>query len=941
MFHMQTSPASLPEAGATIAIAVSGGRHSHSAVKWAVEHLLKKNTSCILIHVQTKSIQANDDVDVAKHGRAPTEEELHQLFLPFRGFCARKGIAAKELVLYDVDIPKALTNYVVENFISTLVVGSDTSSWNINTIMSRKFSKDSDVPTSLAKSLPENCKLYVIAKGKVQLIRPAGHPHYQQEFKITPTKSIRDIVTLLNNAPMVHPHKNLAETSVDSDDNNRKSIEDAIGRDYGKVWESLREMKEAIETSSHKSNEGTHSPRGPAEYSLSQNSSARSSHENSDSTGQLLGSPMADKSHGSHEIVVNSDKHRSLKPQVNFEMEMRKLKLELWKTTEKYSMACKEAVIAQQKAMELEKCRQEKERGVEEARHAEEIAFALAEIERQKAKAAMESAEMSQRLAEMETLKRKEIELRAKREEKERNKEFHEVVCNSIPCRRYKIEELEAATNNFDEALKIGEGGYGPVFRGVIDHTIVAIKALRPNLAHGERQFQQEVIVLSTIRHPSMVLLLGACPEYGCLVYEYMENGSLEDRLFRKMNTPPIPWKTRFKIASEIATGLLFLHQRKPEPLVHRDLKPANILLGKNYVSKISDVGLARLVPPSVGNKTTQYRLTGAAGTFCYIDPEYQQTGLLGVKSDIYSLGVVLLQIITGKPPMGLAHLVEKALDEGTFGEVLDPSITDWPVEETMAFAKLALKCCELRKRDRPDLATVFLPELNRISGIWDSDEQPLPGPRRHIHQYHPHVSGVEYHRALLHAGVHPLVAHQHLPAHTQGTPRNARPQPPPRLQGPPGHIAFRLVCQASTFGGLIGSFDSIVSQLRRDTGCKIHCEDSVAATEDRVILSPHRPLELTDGHVDVSNTQEAVVRVFKRVWELKAEKANRAVNSDPIFSKLLAHTLRRMALSLAKEGEEEAAEGDDVEAARIACRSWGSSGRGEGAVEIEELVMQ
>jgi serine/threonine protein kinase len=90
-----------------------------------------------------------------------------------------------------------------------------------------------------------------------------------------------------------------------------------------------------------------------------------------------------------------------------------------------------------------------------------------------------------------------------------------------------------------------------------------------------------------------------------------MENGSLEDRLFRKDNSPPIPWKNRFKIASEIATGLLFLHQRKPEPLVHRDLKPGNILLDKNYVSKISDVGLARLVPASVANKTTQYRMTG------------------------------------------------------------------------------------------------------------------------------------------------------------------------------------------------------------------------------------------------------------------------------------------------------------------------------------------
>ncbi|KAJ6399860.1 hypothetical protein OIU84_015507 [Salix udensis] len=101
-----------------------------------------------------------------------------------------------------------------------------------------------------------------------------------------------------------------------------------------------------------------------------------------------------------------------------------------------------------------------------------------------------------------------------------------------------------------------------------------------------------------------MVLLLGACPEYGILVYEYMAKGSLEDRLFKIGNAPALSWQIRFRIAAEIATGLLFLHQTKPEPLVHRDLKPGNILLDNNYISKISDVGLARLVPTTSENVT-------------------------------------------------------------------------------------------------------------------------------------------------------------------------------------------------------------------------------------------------------------------------------------------------------------------------------------------------
>ncbi|KAL0312253.1 UNVERIFIED_CONTAM: U-box domain-containing protein 34 [Sesamum radiatum] len=207
-------------------------------------------------------------------------------------------------------------------------------------------------------------------------------------------------------------------------------------------------------------------------------------------------------------------------------------------------------------------------------------------------------------------------------------------------------------------------GRYTSVY---LDHTPVAVKVLRPDATHGRSQFQQEVEILSCIRHPNMVLLLGACPEYGCLVYEYMSNGSLEDCL---------------------------VHVTKPEPLVHRDLKPANILLDRNYVSKISDVGLARLVPPSVADNVTQYRMTSTAGTFCYIDPEYQQTG---------------------KPPMGLTHHVERAIERGGFREMLDPSVPDWPLEEALEFAKLALKCSELRRKDRPDLGRYELSAIYTI----------------------------------------------------------------------------------------------------------------------------------------------------------------------------------------------------------------------------------
>ncbi|KAL2234815.1 UNVERIFIED_CONTAM: U-box domain-containing protein 34 [Sesamum indicum] len=400
------------------------------------------------------------------------------------------------------------------------------------------------------------------------------------------------------------------------------------------------------------------------------------------------------------------------------EEELRRLKLELKQTTERYNAACQEAETAKEKVRDLVQWKSEEASRIEEAKQSREAALAIVEREKQKCKAALEIAQKAQRIAELETEKRKRAELKFKQESEEKQRAMTELAHSMVRYRHYAIEEIEVATNYFSSSNKIGEGGYGPVYKATMDHTAVAIKVLKSEETEGLKQFQQEVEVLSRMRHPNMVILLGACPEYGCLVYEYMENGCLEDRLFCKDGTPPLPWTTRFQIAADIATALNFLHHTRPEPLVHRDLKPANILLDKNFVSKISDVGLSRLVPPSVVDSVTQYHMTAAAGTFCYIDPEYQQTGMLGTKSDIYSFGILLLQIITAKSPMGLTHQVESAIETGRFPEILDQNIKDWPIEEALSFAKLALKCCELRRRDRPDLDTVILPELERLRDL-------------------------------------------------------------------------------------------------------------------------------------------------------------------------------------------------------------------------------
>ncbi|KAG8075437.1 hypothetical protein GUJ93_ZPchr0006g41399 [Zizania palustris] len=297
----------------------------------------------------------------------------------------------------------------------------------------------------------------------------------------------------------------------------------------------------------------------------------------------------------------------------------------------------------------------------------------------------------------------------------EKAKVVDAVLSTGKSCRRYSRQEIQLATDNFSDAKKIGEGGYGNVYRCTLDHTEVAVKVIQQDSSDKIDEFLREVKILSQLRHPNLVLLLGFCPEIGCIVYEYMENGSLEDQLVDDKGHQTLHWFLRFQTIFEVACGLAFLHATKPEPIVHRDLKPGNILLDKNYVSKIGDVGLAKLISDLVPEGLTEYRDTTVAGTLYYMDPEYQQTGTVRPKSDIYALGVIILRLLTGKRPHGLIVSAEEAIRNGSFPNILDRSQTDWPIGEAEMLAKLGLRCTALKCRDRPSLESELLPELENI----------------------------------------------------------------------------------------------------------------------------------------------------------------------------------------------------------------------------------
>ena len=694
----------------TTAIAIDKDKNSPHAVRWAVENLLKKNGTVFLVHVRTNVSQPQDAIP--KEGRAPTEFEMQQFFLPYRGFCARKGIRATEIVLSDVDIATALVDFVVRNTISNLVVGLSNRS-----ALTRAF-RNPDVPTNLGKTAPDFCTVNAVSKGKVQNIKTASRSATPSST-VSSKPSIQSGYSSDSSFSQSSWRSGSDRTSFDlsSESSSQSNL-----TDYGVInpFERHSGSKSPFPPSVSNLNymvrtKAIGSPLHPNFSSASSDYSGLSSFQSTNFSFENLDRFQTPGS-------SNTNSYASSQNEEELEDGMRRLKQELKHTMEMYNSAYNESLNAKQKVREIDEWRST-EAHIIAQRRSEEDVLALVEMEKQKCRAAMEAAQKAQRLAELESQKRRCAERLAQHEAEEMKRAIDALNQNGVRYRTYTIEEIEFATKRFSTSVKIGEGGYGPVFKGHLDHTPVAIKVLRPDIAQGKEQFQKEIEVLSCMRHPNMVLLVGACPEYGCLVYEYMENGSLEDRLFRKHNTPSIPWGTRFKIASEIATALLFLHQSKPEPLVHRDLKPANILLDRNYVGKISDVGLARMVPPNVADSVTQYHMTAAAGTFCYIDPEYQQTGMLGTKSDIYSLGVMLLQLLTAKPPMGITGQVSRAIERGNILEVLDPTVPDWPVEEATTFAKLCLKCCELRRKDRPDLAKVILPELERLAQLGCDDQ--------------------------------------------------------------------------------------------------------------------------------------------------------------------------------------------------------------------------
>ncbi|XP_065013989.1 receptor-like serine/threonine-protein kinase SD1-8 [Musa acuminata AAA Group] len=288
------------------------------------------------------------------------------------------------------------------------------------------------------------------------------------------------------------------------------------------------------------------------------------------------------------------------------------------------------------------------------------------------------------------------------------------------------------ATSNFSIESKLGEGGFGPVYKGKLeDEQEIAVKRLSKTSVQGIDEFMNEVVLIAKLQHRNLVRLLGCCiqGEERMLIYEYMPNGSLDSFLFDKAKGWLLNWPTRYSIIVGIARGLLYLHQDSRLRIIHRDLKASNILLDMHMNPKISDFGMARIF----GGDESEVNTKRVVGTYGYMSPEYAMDGIFSVKSDVFSFGVLVLEIISGKKNRGI-YDSSRSLNllgytwslwrEGKGIDLVDEAIGDsYPKAEVLRCMKVGLLCVQERPEDRPTMSSVLF--------MLGSDSALLPQPRQ------------------------------------------------------------------------------------------------------------------------------------------------------------------------------------------------------------------
>ncbi|KAL0292494.1 UNVERIFIED_CONTAM: U-box domain-containing protein 35 [Sesamum calycinum] len=682
-----------PPAYSVAAVAVSGSRRSKYVVKWALEKFVPEGLVYFrLLHVRPvinriptpmgnliPISQVRDDVATAF--RKDVEWQATEKLLPYKRMCDQRKVEVEIVQIESDDVVTAVAGEIRKHKISKLVIGASSRSifsrhvakaciyvarlgtscvylsfcctsfivpyyiflkyieatlhFLTNTITSLHV-QGTHIVSKNIRMLSDVCTVYAVSKGKLSSLRPSDSDT---------NASFRD-----DSSDTSHSTDN--SSSIASSSQTDWTEQGSIGsfshfRSASLPDQRFQALSTINQTLLHKRtpSSGIIHPRN-----LSLDIAGRSNETNICPSGSYAIDTISQASSFTSSEAENpswgqaSTSEISTENQANIDFELEKLRIELRHIRGMYAMAQGEAIDASRKLKDIQKRRLEEEINLKQISLKEAEAEELARQEKERHEAARREAEFVKECAERETAERKEAEIRASRETKEKEKLESALNGSFYRYRQFTWDEIISATSSFSENLQIGMGAYGAVYQCSFQHTTAAVKILHAKEASRNKQFQQELEILSQIRHPHLLILLGACPDHGCLVYEFMENGSLEDRLFRKNNTPPLLWFDRFRIAWEVASALVFLHNSKPKAIIHRDLKPANILLDRNNLMK--------------------WKL---------------------------------------------------AVENNRLVEVLDPEAGPWPVEETNDLVLIALKCTELRRRDRPDLRDEVLPVLEKM----------------------------------------------------------------------------------------------------------------------------------------------------------------------------------------------------------------------------------
>ncbi|OMO64894.1 hypothetical protein COLO4_31706 [Corchorus olitorius] len=288
----------------------------------------------------------------------------------------------------------------------------------------------------------------------------------------------------------------------------------------------------------------------------------------------------------------------------------------------------------------------------------------------------------------------------------------------TIESLQYDFSTIQSATNSFADQNKLGEGGFGEVYKGTLSNgQEIAIKRLSRGSGQGTEEFKNEAVLVAKLQHRNLVRLLGFCleGEEKILVYEFVPNKSLDYVLFDPAKQRQLDWSRRYKIVGGVARGILYLHEDSRLRIIHRDLKTSNILLDADMNPKISDFGMARIF----GVDQTQGTTRRVVGTYGYMSPEYAMHGQFSVKSDAYSFGVLVLEIISGKRNSnfyqtdGCEDLISYAWKQwknGTPLELLDPVLREnYSRNEVIRCIQIGLLCVQEDPVDRPTMATIVL----------------------------------------------------------------------------------------------------------------------------------------------------------------------------------------------------------------------------------------